>query len=62
LIYSAKTTGRLQISDYVAAVYEVYYTYNKNQTTFVDDSLGIAEPVFQKPSILGFNLLLQARF
>ena len=61
-VLSIKGTGRLQISDYVAAVGEVYFTRDNNRTTFKDNNEGISEPSFQKPNILGFNLLLQARF
>jgi hypothetical protein len=62
LVYSVKGTGRLQISDVVAAVGEVYFTLNNNLYTFKEDATGISEPSIQKPQILGFNLLLQARF
>lgn len=61
-VLSLKATGRLQISDYIAAVGEAYYTKDGNRTTFKDDVLGVSQPSFQKPDILGFNLLLQARF
>jgi hypothetical protein len=61
-VISMKATGRMQISDYIAAVGEVYFTIDNNRTTFKDDSTGVSEPSFEKPYILGFNLLLQARF
>jgi hypothetical protein len=61
-IYSAKATFRWDLSDSVAAVGEVYYTYDTNRTTFRDDITGIAQPTFEKPHALGFNTLLQARF
>ena len=61
-IISAKGTFRWDLSEAVAAVGELYYTYDRNRTTFRDDALGIAQPSFQKPHALGFNLLLQARF
>ena len=61
-ILSAKTTFRWDLSEAVATVGEVYYTYDPNRTTFRDDAVGIAQPSFQKPHALGFNLLLQARF
>lgn len=61
-VLSVKATGRLQLSDFVAAVGEMYYTKDANRTTFKDDVLGVSEPTFQKPDILGFNVLLQARF
>ncbi len=61
-IISAKGTFRWDLSESVAAVGELYYTYDRNRTTFRDDVLGVAQPSFQKPHALGFNLLLQARF
>ncbi|WP_163868406.1 hypothetical protein [Myxococcus eversor] len=61
-IYSAKATFRWDLSDSVAAVGEVYYTYDTNRTTFRDDITGVAQPTFEKPHALGFNTLLQARF
>ncbi|MCY1015226.1 hypothetical protein [Pyxidicoccus sp. MSG2] len=61
-IYSAKATFRWDLSDSVAAVGEVYYTYDNNRTTFRDDITGVAQPTFEDPHALGFNTLLQARF
>lgn len=61
-IISAKATARWDLSDTVAAIGEVYYTYDNNRTTFRDDVTGIAQPNFEKPHALGFNTLLQARF
>ncbi|XXF75824.1 hypothetical protein P2318_22550 [Myxococcaceae bacterium GXIMD 01537] len=61
-ILSAKATARWDLSETVAAIAEVYYTYDNNRTTFRDDVTGIAQPSFEKPHALGFNTLLQARF
>lgn len=61
-IFSAKATARWDLSETVAAIAEVYYTYDSNRTTFRDDVTGIAQPSFEKPHALGFNTLLQARF
>ncbi len=61
-IFSAKGTFRWDLSDSVSAVGEVYYTYDTNRTTFRDDVFGIAQPSFEEPNALGFNMLLQARF
>ncbi|WP_164017264.1 hypothetical protein [Pyxidicoccus trucidator] len=61
-IYSAKATFRWDLSDSVAAVGEVYYTYDNNRTTFRDDITGVSQPTFEDPHALGFNTLLQARF
>jgi hypothetical protein len=62
LILSAKATFRWDLSETVAAVGEVYYTYDNNRTTFRDDVTGVAQPRFEEPHALGFNTLLQARF
>jgi hypothetical protein len=62
LILSAKTTTKWDISESVAAVGEVYYTYDPNRITFRDDATGVAQPTFDKPHALGFNVILQARF
>jgi len=62
LILSAKATFRWDLSETVAAVGEVYYTYDNNRTTFRDDVTGVAQPRFEDPHGLGFNTLLQARF
>jgi hypothetical protein len=61
-ILSAKATFRWDLSETVAAVGEIYYTYDNNRTTFRDDVTGVAQPRFEKPNALGFNTLLQARF
>jgi len=61
-VLSAKVSARLDISEYVAAVGQVYYTRDNNLTTFKSNVVGVSEPSFQKPDILGFNVLLQARF
>ncbi|MBU8898242.1 hypothetical protein KRR26_21770 [Corallococcus sp. M34] len=61
-IFSAKATFRWDLSESVAAVGEVYYTYDTNRTTFKDDVTGVAQPNFEKPHALGFNTLLQSRF
>ena len=54
--------GAFDLSDYFATIAEVYYTYNRNRTTFKDSISGIAEPSFEKPNAVGFNATLQARF
>jgi hypothetical protein len=61
-ILSAKATFRWDLSETVAAVGELYYTFDNNRTTFRDDVTGVAQPRFEKPHALGFNTLLQARF
>lgn len=61
-IISAKTTFRWDLSEYVAAIGEVYYTRDPNRTTFRDDLTGVSEPVYESLHNLGFNTILQARF
>jgi len=61
-IYSAKTTFRWDLSEYVAAIGEIYYTRDPNRTSFKDDVTGISQPSFEKEDQLGFNMILQARF
>ncbi len=61
-IYSAKTTMKWDLSDYIAAIGEVYWTRDPNRATFVDDVTGIAQYSFEDEDALGFNLILQARF
>jgi hypothetical protein len=61
-VFSAKATFRLDISEYFAAIGELYYTRDPNQVTFRDDAAGVAQPTFEKEHRLGGNLILQARF
>jgi hypothetical protein len=61
-IISAKATLKFDISEYFAAIGEVFYTRDANRTTFRDDLAGIAQPTFQKEHQLGFNTVIQARF
>ncbi len=62
LIYSTKATLRWDVSDYFAAVGEFFVTIDNNRATFKDSAEGISEPTFEKPLIIGFNTVLQARF
>lgn len=61
-ILSAKTTMRWDMSDYIAAIGEVYWTRDPNRASFADDVTGVAQYTFEKEDALGFNLILQARF
>ena len=61
-IYSAKLTLRWDLSEFMAAVGDFYVNLDNNRTTFRDSSEGVAEPTFEKPTIVGFNLVMQARF
>lgn len=62
LIYSAKVTGRWDLSEMVSTIGEVYYTRDTNRVNFRDDVSGVAEPSFEKPDGIGFNAVIQARF
>ncbi len=61
-LFSVKGTFRWDISDAFAAVGELYFRIDNNQTTFYSSVAGLAEPVFSTPFDLGFNAVLQARF
>jgi hypothetical protein len=61
-IFSAKVNAKLDLSEYMSFIGEIYYTRNPNRTTFRDSVAGIAEPSFEKEHGLGFNLIMQARF
>ncbi len=64
-IYSVKGTARLDISESMAAVGEVFYNLDGNRATIADNETeGGNQPVrvFEDPDQLGFNVLLQARF
>ncbi len=61
-VFSTKGTFRWDISDAFAAVGELYFKIDNNQTTFYSSTMGLAEPVFAIPYQFGFNAVLQARF
>jgi len=64
-IYSLKGTLRFDLSEYFAFIGELYYNRDSNRYTFKDSFDGVAtvsEAKSEKADILGFNLLLQARF
>ena len=62
MIYSVKANARWDLSDFFACIAEVYYTHDENRYTFKDSAEGVAEPTQENPDILGFNVMLQARF
>lgn len=62
VIYSTKATLRWQLSDYFAAAGEFFVNVDHNRVTFRDSADGVAQPTFEKPLIVGFNTMLQARF
>ncbi len=61
-IFSVKGTFKLDITEYFAALGEVFYNYDNNRVTFRDSVALISQPVYQQPNQLGFNLVMQARF
>ncbi len=61
-IYSIKGTARWDLSEFMSTVGQVFVNYDENRTTFRDSVEGVAEPTREKPLIVGFNLILQARF
>jgi hypothetical protein len=61
-IFSVKGTFKEDLSEYFAVIGEVFYTYDTNRVTFRDSTASVAQPTFQKPSQLGFNAVIQARF
>lgn len=61
-IASVKGTFKLDISEYFAAIGEIFYNWDANRTTFLDSTASIAVPAFQRPHQLGFNLVVQARY
>ncbi len=61
-IFSVKATFKLDISEYFAALGEVFYNRDDNRVTFRDSTNFESQPVFQQPNQLGFNLVMQARF
>jgi hypothetical protein len=61
-VFSVKGTFRMDISEYLAAVGEVFYNRDANRVTFRDSAAGVATPVFENENQVGFNLVLQSRF
>ena len=64
-IVTVKPTIRLDLADGFGLLGEVDYTIDNNRTKYTDDEEGIAKRVFDDYNvthILGFSLLMQARF
>ncbi len=61
-ILAIEGTGRMDLSEHLAILGEVFFEIDNNRTTLVSDISGQNIAVFEKPSRLGFNLVLQARF
>jgi hypothetical protein len=63
MIFSLKGNLKWDISESLAMVMEVYYTWDDNQIRYVSDFSGLnVISEFVDPNILGFNLAAQARF
>jgi len=63
LIWSVKATCKWDISEALAVVGELYYTFDDNQVRYLSDFAGLnVISTFVKPDILGVNLAVQARF
>ncbi|MBI5507793.1 MAG: hypothetical protein HY903_03460 [Deltaproteobacteria bacterium] len=61
-IYAAKGTAKWDLSEAMSVIGEVSFQYDPNRRTPMQDPSGITVRVPQSPEIIGFNLLLQARF
>ncbi|MDP8222641.1 MAG: hypothetical protein P9L99_04720 [Candidatus Lernaella stagnicola] len=64
-IIAIKPTFKLELAEGFAVLGEVQYVIDENLTKYEDNENGIAERVFEEDKIthiLGFNLLVQARF
>lgn len=62
LVYAGKLTGRWDLSEILSTVGEFQVSYDRNRRRFERDTTGIATSVADDPTIIGFNLMLQARF
>ena len=61
-IVAAKLVQREDFLDYFAAILDLYYTHDPNQTHLTKAPDGTEIRDFNHPNVLGFNLTLQARF
>jgi len=63
MVFSVKFNSRWDISEMLAAILEVYFTWDDNQSRFVSDFYGLnLHAEFLDARVLGMNLALQARF
>ena len=62
LIYAVKGTFKLDLSEIISTIGELSYQYDPNRRTLVQDPTSIPIRKKQSPTIVGFNILLQARF
>lgn len=61
-VWAAKLLIREDFLDFFAAILDVYFTYDPNQTHLTKNPDGELVRDFNHPYLLGFNLTLQARF
>lgn len=61
-VIAAKLQLREDFLDYFAAILDVYYSHDPNQTHLTKAPDGTQIRDFNHPDVLGFNLTLQARF
>ena len=63
MIVSVKANMKWDISELLAVIAEVYYTWDDNQVIYVSDFRGLnVLSQFTDPNVLGINLVTQARF
>ncbi len=62
LIYALKGTLKFDLSESLAAVGELQYSYDPNRRFLAGDPDGISTFVPDDPHVLGFNIMMQARF
>ncbi len=62
LIFAGKLTGKWDLSEIVSAVGEFQVSYDRNRRLLAQDLGGIPVRKRADPLILGFNVMLQARF
>jgi hypothetical protein len=61
-IFGTKMEVRQDFFQWFAALLQVYYQYDPNQTTLTKAPDGTSIRAFNQPSRLGFNIALQARY
>lgn len=61
-VWTTKATLRWDLGSVAGVVGELSYTHDPNRTHFEDDLTGVAQPVFDPPTVVGGSVLLQARF
>ena len=61
-VEAAKLLVREDFLDYFAAILDLYYSHDPNQTHLTKAPDGTEVRDFNHPNVLGFNLTLQARF